>query len=488
MKRLCIGLTEVTPGWQSILDQLGIWFEKVDFTKSLTKQYSAIIISKSPTHKEQKKLAAYLHHGGSLMVPKQVKSFHAIQKFPTIFSCKLSTLYQDKSQLFIHGEGALIQLIFNPDVELANNKYTRKRFFFLPNKHPDELVSSVNKGMMISTIDLCLKELHIHRGLPYIKKWHSPNKNPIFGFRVDSDFGTKPAIKDLYHLARDFDITMTWFLHVEAHEDWLNIFNEFESQEIALHGYEHGTSKNYKQVFDNINKGKELLANAGFNTKGFCVPYGLWNDALAQSLNEFNFEYSSEFTIGYDTQPFYPVHKNQIHKTLQIPIHPICTGSLNRKNVTEHEMMSYFLEVMHQKISTFENVLFYHHPLQPGMEIWRQIFEKVNDLGLKKLSFTEYAQFWKTREEATVETYFSSEKREIHCTSSNPTLYISVSTDADSFYLLPAKKMDAPLMFEDKIYLNDVEEPTLSDWSELSANPLQLHKMSMLDWRNRKRL
>lgn len=488
MKRICIGITELTPGWQAIFDQIGVWYKEVDFSTSLTEKYSVIIISKPLTNHLQKKLAAYLHHGGCLLIPKKVKSFNATEKSPKGFSVKVPFQYQENTHLYVHGDGVLIMLGYNPDDDMANNKYGRKRFYFKSEMHPDELVSVIHKAQLKKSIDACLHELHLHRQLPYIKKWHSPTKQPVFAFRVDSDFGDQDSIKRLYEIARRHDIPMTWFLHVQAHEDWLTVFKDFEAQEIALHGYDHGTSTSYVQIKENIQKGLELMQQANLHPKGFCVPYALWNEGLANALYDFDFEYSSEFTAGYDSDPFYPIHEGALHPTLQIPIHPICTGSLSRKLADETDMKSYFMDVLDRKVNRFENVLFYHHPLQPGTDIWNMIFEKVNQMELTKLTFLEFSTYWKARQNTTIETYYSSEKKEIHCSSSNPEQLISVSMSSDSFYLIPASKIDAPLNFADKIHFEDITEPSQADLIELEAHPFELYKTNILDWRNRKKL
>ena len=488
MNRICIGITQLTPGWQSLLDQIGVWYELVDFDRSLTAHYSAIIVSEKPSHLQHKKLAAYLHHGGCVLAGKSVKNFLALEKSELVFIAPIADEYHNKVRLYATSDGFLIQLSINPDTLYADNSYARKRFYFEPKMHPDELLSEVDKGALASTIDICLKELHLRRELPYIQKWHSPKKEPVFAFRVDSDYGTKESIQNLYEIAERHHIPMTWFLHVEAHEDWLNVFHHFKGQEIALHGYEHGTSTSYEHVFNNIERGKQLLVDAGFEIQGFCVPYGIWNEALGDVLTQFDFEYSSEFTVGYDTLPFFPVHENELHPCLQIPIHPICTGSLNRKKATIDDMMRYFLGVLDQKVSDFENTVFYHHPLQPGLELWNSVFERVNELGLTKLSFLEYAHFWKSRTEATFEAWFDAKKKELRCNSSNNELFVKISFEQDAFYLLQAKETNAPLKNEDKIH--STPPPTLSagELDELKSNPLQLLKTSLLDWRNRKRL
>src|SRR5690606_24650264 len=118
------------------------------------------------------------------------------------------------------------------------------------------------------------------------------------------------------------------------------------------------------------------------NPAGFCAPYGIWNKALSRALAEMDFEYSSEFTFAYDGFPI------QIDKNLplQIPIHPICPGSLNRHRQTESEINTYFDFIINNKLSRFEPVLLYHHPMQKGIENLEHIFKRVNSENLEKLS------------------------------------------------------------------------------------------------------
>lgn len=488
MNRICIGITQITPGWKSLLDQLGLWYEKVDFNRSLTRHYSAIIVSDSLSHTHHKKLSAYMHHGGAVLAAKSVKNFRSLKKSTLTFTGTTSYEYSNEVNFFATGDGFLIQLAFNPDNAFADWRYSRKRFYFKTGKHPDELVSSVNKEGLATTIDSCLKELHIRRGLPYIQKWHSPDKQPVFAFRIDSDYGDQKSMQRLYALAREYAIPMTWFLHVEAHEDWLSLFHEFKDQEIALHGYEHGTSTSYKHVIANIERGKQLLLEAGFTPMGYCAPYGIWNKALAEALQQNEFEYTSEFTLAYDALPFQPVYKNELMSPIQIPIHPICTGSLNRKRASVKEMEQYFLSVLAHKTKAFENTLFYHHPLQPGLSLWNTVFKRVNELGLTKMSFYDYARFWKKRNQAVFESYFNKKNMELKGVSSDDDLLIKISFDQNSFHLLPAKKTNAHLNPLEKI--SHQVEPTLTDaeLDELSGEPLNLLKTTLLDWKNRKRL
>ncbi|MCG8374153.1 MAG: polysaccharide deacetylase family protein [Balneolales bacterium] len=488
MNRICIGILDLTPGWQSLLDQIGIWYEEISPTLNFEKSYSTIIINGKPNPRLLKKLNVYLQSKGTILVPKNAKSVRFFYERTPHSALVFPFHFNDSIQFSNMGEGLIADLKFDPDEHLSNNHFSRQRFYFKPEKHPDELVSTVNKEILLDAVTTCLKHLHFHRGLPFVQKWHSPEINPIFCFRVDSDWGDKDSMKNLYDLGSEFGIPMTWFLHVQAHEEWLDFFRDFENQEIALHGYEHGTSTSFEQVMNNIERGKQLLIDSNYSPKGFCAPYGVWNDALGNVLQSFDFEYSSEFTLGYDTLPFFPVFENELHPTLQIPIHPICTGSLNRKNTSEPEMKEYFLQTLEKRTNQYRNTIFYHHPLQPGLDIWRDIFEQVNEKGLTKLTFFEHATFWKERITTRFEPMFDPLKGVFHLESSNKDMFVQLSLEHDTYYLLKAEKADQPLDSFTKITPVIAQELNVEQKEELTTHPLALMKTSFLDWKNRKRL
>ena len=514
MRNLCIGIIELSPGWKSILDQIGVWYQQVDSFKDLLTSYSVIIVNKPVSPEEEEQLHAFNDDGGSILetpsgdtfsharftVAKKVKtlvnnySIPFLQHIPYLDIYNEVQLYngQDNFSGLIDFEriqkGIVCNLGVNPDTLIADNSHIRKRFFFKEGSHPDELVSKVSKGALVDLISSLLKELHFQQGLPFINKWISPEEKPVFAFRIDSDFGDKESIQDLYSIASEYDIPMTWFLHVKAHEDWLASFHEFKEHEIALHGYEHGTSDSYEHLFSNIETGLQLLVDAGFNPEGFCVPYGIWNEPLAEVLQKFEFRYTSEFTIGYDALPFKPIHKNSELSSIQIPIHPICTGSLNRKSVSEEEMKEYFLNVFEAKVSSFQNTVFYHHPLQPGTQIWKEIFTKVNELGLTKLTFQEYASFWENRTKASCSAAINLENGELAFSGELEGIFVQVSKSHTSFELIKRTSEEQITSSANFEYHHSARKLTEQDIQLLKSNKLQLLKTSLLDWKNRIRL
>ena len=278
-------------------------------------------------------------------------------------------------------------------------------------------------------------------------------------------------------MIRKYQIKATWFLHVKAHEEWLEYFQSFEGQELALHGYEHGTSGSKKKIRANIEKGYQILKASEIEPAGFCAPYGIWNKSLEKVLKDFEFEYSSEFTFAYDGFPFNPGSG----LPLQIPSHPICTGSLSRKNLNDSEMADYFSRHFKHKLSRFETSVFYHHPLQPGLKAIERLFELVEEYGLNKLTFNEYAQFWKKRAATNFEIYLEDEHVVV---SSDSDLLYQFSNSHDGFTLIESGtkiSTNTPSNFKfSNYYIPEAEQ-----LKSIRATDLRLLKTSLLDWRTR---
>lgn len=489
MIRLCIGISTISPGWQSLLEQIGIQFEEIDFSYNLAEKYSCLIINSRINQHALNKIYHYTNkHSGGILCTKIARTLFKKERILSNLILDVPHHLKKLIHSFYVGAGKLFSLDFEPDSEFKKNNSRRKRFPFKNGIHPDELVSSVDKASLKNAIEYVLHQLHYHRGVPYVSKWHSPAKKPIFAFRIDTDFGNKTSIQKLFDLANHYNIPITWFLHVKAHEDWLDFFHSFKNQEIALHGYEHGTSSSYEQISSNIEQGYQLMKDADLEPDGFCVPYSIWNNSLGDVLNTYAFKYSSEFTLGYDTVPFFPIHRDEKHTTLQIPIHPICTGSLNRNNIDEKGMLDYFEMILQKKLDQYKNVIFYHHPLQPGVEVWKSIFDQVNRFNLTKCTFSEIATFWKQRVKTNLDISFDPNTATLTCNTANLNLILKISTNSKNFYLLKASKVNKPLHSFEALPMPKNDDLSLSTYKELTGNRGQLLKSSILDWKNRKTL
>lgn len=505
--RICIGLQELTQPWSIILDQIGVCYEEVDYSRDLIENYSVIILNKRPDSDSISALHSYLQDGGALIETKGIHPF--LNRL--LFSRKETTYLVSKSsnpdfrhifgldiydEIEVHDDsdlfGGMIHFqvwkrgiigFFGADISqlITRSGYRRKRFYSDAGLHPDEIVSKVSKQELIQAFTVLLKQLHFRRSLPFIQKWSSPTIKPVFGFRIDTDYGDQASIKALYRILHKNEIKGTWFLHVKAHEDWLSEFTGMKEQELALHGYEHGVSGSLSKTKQNIRTGLKVLSDHTISPKGFCAPYGIWNKALAYALKEFDFQYSSEFSWLYDGLPLEMIEG----LPLQIPIHPICTGSLSRKRYDEASMAAYFAQTLKHKLGRYEPVFFYHHPLQPGLKVWEHIFKKVNEEGLHKMTFNEFAEFWMDRKHQKFEAFVN--RGNVYIEAEPSSVKYQVSNSSQGFMLVEGgTKVDLQKNHEFQYSNSYLPDRKTVEW--LHKMDFKLIKTSLMDWKNRNRL
>lgn len=508
MKRsLCIGIYDLSPAWESILDQIGVWYHEITTESDLFSSFSLIIVNQKICTEKIQKLNDYLNQGGNIIF---INDDHGFMPNKRLRRKYLKRVYNDlKLYGFYHipyldlytrvktnGSAQLSGLIrfnkkskghvacigFDPADLIFRTRYQRKQFLSTDGDEPDEIVNEITKGYLSDLFLQIVKELHFRTGLPLIRKWTSPDIKPVFCFRIDSDYSDKHHIDKLYSKLNKHNIKATWFLHVKAHENWLEHFKEFQNQEIALHGYRHGTSTSESKVTDNINEGLYRLTKLGFDVNGYCAPYGIYNNALKRSLDHFEFKYTSEFTYAYDSFPI----KTQ-NGPLQVPIHPICTGSLNRKGYDKKRMLSYFHEVMDRKIENNLPVVFYHHPLQPGSGLFESIFNRVNEEEITNLTFGEYADFWYRRQKCSFKAYVIGNNIQFKNVSDTSQLF-ELFYQHDDSQLVVSKNSGPSIIKKRTIEHNLIQANELTAKNQGLINKIRLLKTSILDFRNRKRL
>ncbi|MDO9028075.1 MAG: hypothetical protein Q7U68_04350, partial [Candidatus Roizmanbacteria bacterium] len=135
----------------------------------------------------------------------------------------------------------------------------------------------------------------------------------------------------------------------------------------------------------------------GIDPRGFAAPFGKWNASLAQAIRDLGFSYSSEFSYDYDNLPSPSFVYHGLPGTLQIPVHPICIGSLRRQGFTSIEMTGYFIDEIEKKLKMREPIVLYHHPTHENLDVVENIFRKIKDLNIPTMKMCEYADWWKKR-------------------------------------------------------------------------------------------
>ncbi len=426
--KIRVGLVSPSSGWEQLLVQEGIPYSILDFdTPDIAKEYSVLAVNRMLGVQEMDIVEQYLKAGGAVIGSThhllhvagvdgtEQKIQYIISNpediFPSIHLLDVgvngliprgaNSCRTDQNTFAIAagelGGGYGVILPFEPGALLNDDRPATKNFYFKPERLPSERVSLVAKGELRHLVHRALKYLHHIRGIPYVHLWYFPTGvRNVFAFRVDSDGASREEIDTLYHIGRDHDVSMSWFVDVKAHEHWLDHFRYFVDQEIGLHCYEHQTYPTYDANLKNINKGLQGMRRAGLEPSGFTAPYGIWNPALAKAVDYAGFDYSSEFSFAYDTLPIVPATNEYRYLTPQIPVHPICIGSLAKVGYSETRMFEYFTTVIHSKISRDEPLFFYHHPSHRHWNVVRWLFN-LRPQGMEAITLGDYARWWRRR-------------------------------------------------------------------------------------------
>ncbi|MBM4166690.1 MAG: hypothetical protein FJ218_07230 [Ignavibacteria bacterium] len=423
-----VGLMRSHLGWETLLSQEGVSYSLVEQKKLHGNWYSAVVLNANTEKKENDALRKYLKNGGAILTsasffsnvfPSKTvskKISYLLPEFPSCFSKNSlidvwtfgnvlslanSLPTNRKSFSTFCGElygGTVVCFPFDAGALIERTEAKRKYCYAATTRLPAEKVSVVSKGEVRKLVASALEYVHHQRNIPYIHLWYYPNaQKNIFSFRIDSDYGTEAEIFSLYERLREHHIRATWFLDVKSHQNFLRRFQELEHQELSLHCYEHQTYDAYQRNKTNIKHGITLLTAEGIFPKGFASPFGEWNNGMQRAVEEFGFEYSSEFSFDYDNFPSFSMRGKQFGTSLQIPIHPICNGSLRSARMKETEMFAYYESCIAKKMICNEPLFFYHHPNDAHFNVWEKIFAQIAHHNITQYTFSEFAHWWKQR-------------------------------------------------------------------------------------------
>jgi hypothetical protein len=168
-------------------------------------------------------------------------------------------------------------------------------------------------------------------------------------------------------------------------------------QEIGLHCYEHRFGSDIKADEANMLRGHRLLNAAGWKVEGFAAPFGTWTPAHGMLIDRMGFAYSSEFSCGYDTLPFFPALRDATLATLQVPIHPVSIGSLMQAGANAEAMRAYFEDVAADLMLRRMPLFFYHHPAHRQWGVVEAIVHACRNPAVAMLTMGEYARWWQQR-------------------------------------------------------------------------------------------
>ena len=429
------GILKSEPGWEILFRQIGIEWKSISSSDEFDpEELSLIVVNAPPTSLQEKELLNYVENGGAIfavygyanrLLSSRFRKRHLTpippSSMPRFAQHSILDVYATgfvnypssgtKPQLIsIHnsGKGILLSFPFDVNALILDHRSRRKNFYFERARMPNEITATVSKGTLRRIITEALQFLHTERGIPFVHKWYFPEDRPtIFTFRVDSDQGSIEEVDELYNLCRDNEIKTMWFVDTKSHERWLSHFKMFKGQEIGIHCYEHLTYSAYESNFQNLTKAASLLNAEGIRPDGAAAPYGTWNTSVALIFESLGMKFSSEFSLDYDDLPFFPYVEGRSSKVIQIPIHPICIGSMRRAGYSTADMIHYFKQFIDLKIEEREPLCLYHHPTHHHNDVIKEVFDYVHSKHIDNLSYSEYAEWWKTRDETSLNFEFT---------------------------------------------------------------------------------
>jgi len=460
-QKICIGVLNGNTGIEEMLNTIGVPWERCrNIQSGWMYNFSAIIYDGDPGS-FKKQFEVYEESGGAVLDLINFKKQFTVnsKKIKQIKINVDDVLFGDLGDIDIY-EKVLMHpksLIANhtiwissdnihpyifcgiPFAKLFTNSGTvQKEFPVKTNITAYEHVNRVSKQKLVHLLLRLLIRLHEIQNLPFVHKWwHPENFKTTFALRIDSDFAAKSDVIPLIRFLNEESLPNSWFLHVEAHEDWLNYFHRLKKGEVAVHGYRHKVYNSADQNKNNIREALIRLRSAGFYPEGFASPYGIWNDVTDTSSQEFNFSYSSEFSFAYDSLPLFTPKRS-----LQLPIHPVCIATLAKAGADEHEMIQYFSEISNRQIYFHDPVIFYHHPLDNHFDVWKSVFKHIkNKPGIKFMTFSEWAKWWRKRESANPKVLFEKDTLSLHLSGIYDTVYLAVHTGNNKFLITRAVQL-----------------------------------------------
>jgi hypothetical protein len=472
--RIRIALVARSNAWEQLCAQEGIPCAVIDLAaKSVAEECSLLVVNRVLGAEERNVVEHYLRNGGAVIGSTahlqdvagvegtEQNQSYVVADHDSVFSSihlldvgvqgltprGANALRTDTGAFAVAagplGGGWAVVLPFDVDALYHDARPANKNFYSAPERLPSERVSLVGKGELRHLVCDAFVYLHQVRGLPYVHLWYFPKDlRSVFAFRIDTDGATREDIDTLYNLARESDTSLSWFLDVKSHEPWLDHFKYFVGQEIGLHCYEHQSYPMFDANLKNISKGIQGMRRSGLQPAGFTAPYGIWNPELAKAIDESGFEYSSEFSYAYDTLPLFAGAGGMVFHTLQVPIHPICIGSMLKVGYSDARMIEYFDRIIHLKLSRREPLFFYHHPTHRRWDVVRRIVS-MPEQGVENVTLVEYARWWKRRIGVKYSSDISgSEIRIQHSAPSVPDdVWIRIVNPNGEEVILPSKEI-----------------------------------------------
>lgn len=417
--------------WQRLLGQEGVAFD----TGLPGDDTAVLILNRSPASDEADLVRRFAERGGGLL--SDAESASDLLRLKTTVD-RARTILPDGSPLFRHvgpvdvigpvfriedakhgrlgahdgailtlqiDAGTAVILPFDPAAALADRQTAARAFRSPGPRHAHETVSWAGRGEVRRLVANCLRRLLFERSLPYVHLPYTPSPGGVFGFRIDTDASSPDGLRRAASVVDRAGVRATWFVNTGTHLGDLDWFSKLarDGHDIQLHCHKHRVFRDERRNLANTRTGFELMRQHRIAVTGTAAPYGNWNEGLARVFAGLGLSYSSEFTCGYDDLPFRPLIDGAESAVLQVPVHPICTGSLSQARVTNDAMVDYYRQYVSLQHAREEPCFLYDHP--EAIARREEVSTSVIGGGLgtyagAQITMTEYATWWNARRAA----------------------------------------------------------------------------------------
>ncbi len=453
-----VGIDNESPEWKLVLQQIGVSWSALNLYETIPAgRFPVVIITKRFLGDSEKKtVGIFMSQGGAVLtnavaaenilgekkVRTRIRYLMPDDRLNTDAIADLGGYYTTTVQsnsgmnqsgchcikIANHLNGKIIVLPDNIIGKVLTWNYAH-RYFYRENgpRYPMEIVSGASKGVIRRLVQNALMHLFHSIGLPFVTLSPSPfGKNPLFLFRIDTDYSSQNQLKTFHEALEDFGFMATWFIETKTQAGNIRQYKDFAGHELAYHCYRHRTFRSSSKNEADFRKGLHLLEEHGIKPSGYAAPQGIWTPALAETIERFGFEYSSEFSLGYDDLPFRPYLNGNLTGTMQIPVHPVSTGRLLQARLTEKEMIRYYYSQVDRQLSIGEPLVLYDHPAHGQHEVFRKVFEKIRSHSFANMRMLDYARWWKKRNSAVWSVSYESKNIEVETENQNDTLSLNI--------------------------------------------------------------
>ena len=498
-----IGLVKNEYGWERILEQEKALWELVNFDRNFD-IYSIIILNSNDlSNDELKKINKYVTLGGSILTDTlSFKNMNKNLKIKPIYIRKIggnSSIFRNIGTIRIerngfiinqkrtnfliyslkYGKGFVIVLPFDLNLLMLDERH-EKIYFPSSYAYPKENASLVSKGDLRRLIVNCFHQLYFARGLPYIHIWYYPKEyESVFCYRIDLDVFNKEEINNITKVIKDNEnIRFTWFLSVINNKDYeqgiIDLYNT--DQDIQSHSYEHLVYDSPEKDYENILRSNEFILKICKNPVGFAAPFGYWNKNLGLSLEKLKYSYSSEFSLGYDDMPFYPYLNYKKSNVIQLPIYPICIGSLIMRLYSKNKIKSYFNYLINMQYLKQMPLFLYDHPndgIGRRPEVLEFIIKKIKSLdNVLITNLTDFSKWWKKREKIKFDISLDRNNIKLNTNNKNKDFYIRI--------VFPGYKETKILLKNQKINLLSLTKKQMPNFKSKNINLFGILKSKSL--------